>query len=184
MTCHYLNDGNVVVRFMILKKEYFIPAVVLLRALRQTTDREIYDRMCCPSRETGKVSNAFVANHVEVMLRDGSVRNIFSRKDALCRIGKEFRVQMQKMVSVVGMSDEEVGFLLLKRCVLVHLEDCDDKFSLLLLMLRKLWSFASGECAADNADALSSQEILLSGHLYVVLFLHISQIHRLFYHTL
>ena len=80
---------------------------------------------------------------------------------------KGVSVQMQKMVSVVGMSDEEVGFLLLKRCVLVHLEDCDDKFSLLLLMLRKLWSFASGECAADNADALSSQEILLSGHLYL-----------------
>lgn len=32
-------------------------------------------------------------------------------------------------------------------------------------MLRKLYSFAAGDCGVDNADSLQNQEILLPGHL-------------------
>lgn len=30
----------------------------------------------------------------------------------------------------------------------------------------KLYSFVTGECEADNLDAVSNQEVLLGGHLY------------------
>ena len=30
----------------------------------------------------------------------------------------------------------------------------------------KLYSFVSGECEADNLDAVSNQEVMLGGHLY------------------
>ncbi len=33
-------------------------------------------------------------------------------------------------------------------------------------MARKLFAFVRGECAAENADSPSNQEILLAGHLY------------------
>eukprot|EP00940_MAST-03C_sp_MAST-3C-sp2_P000348 g348.t1 len=176
LTCHYLTDGNVVVRIMILKQEFFVPAIVLLRALKETTDREIYDRLCCPSATDNAVASSVVANHVEVLLRDGTGAGVFTRREALAHLGSGFRVILQQAVSTVGLSDVEIGKLLLRRYVLVHLnaddgvsaENADkDKFTLLLLMLHKLWSFAAGECTADNADALSSQEILLSGHLYL-----------------
>jgi DNA-directed RNA polymerase I subunit RPA2 len=32
-------------------------------------------------------------------------------------------------------------------------------------MLRKLYSFAAGDCGVDNADSLQNQELLLPGHL-------------------
>lgn len=40
------------------------------------------------------------------------------------------------------------------------------KFECLLHMCRKLYSFVQGRCVADNADALSSHELLLPGHLF------------------
>jgi hypothetical protein len=68
-----------------------------------------------------------------------------------------------------SLSDEEAGAALLARYILVHLGSdgpgCADKFALLLLMLRKLYAFVRGDCLEDNADSLSNQEMLLSGHL-------------------
>lgn len=167
VTCHYLNDGNVVVRIMIAKQEFFVPVVVLLRAMKDTTDREIYDRLCCPSVEGGNVHSAFIANHVEVLLRDGTTHGVFSKDEALVLLGSKFRVILNQVGSVDGKSNREIGLMLIRRFVLVHLNDDEDKYTMMLLMLRKLWAFANGDCVADNADALSSQEILLSGHLYL-----------------
>ena len=40
------------------------------------------------------------------------------------------------------------------------------KFDLLILMLRKLYAFVTGDILEDNADSLMNQEILVPGHLY------------------
>jgi DNA-directed RNA polymerase I subunit RPA2 len=71
------------------------------------------------------------------------------------------------------MSDEKVGEEFLRRVVLPHLGNVDvtpsqnnDKFQLLLFMTRKLYTLAAGDCALDNPDAVSSQEVLLGGFLY------------------
>ena len=45
VTLHYLNDGTCNLRFLIRKQEYFIPIVVLMKALINTTDRDIYERI-------------------------------------------------------------------------------------------------------------------------------------------
>eukprot|EP00953_Heterococcus_sp_UTEX-ZZ885_P021723 12104-Heterococcus_DN1.PRE.9 len=62
------------------------------------------------------------------------------------------------------------------RHVLVHLNRHGDKQETLLHMLKKcrrtavrapsLYTFAQGGCREDNADALSSHELLLPGHLF------------------
>lgn len=49
--------------------------------------------------------------------------------------------------------------------MLIHLPSYKDKLECLLLLLRKLYSFAAGDCGVDNADSLQNQEILLPGHL-------------------
>ena len=38
----------------------------------------------------------------------------------------------------------------------------------LRFMARKLYAFASGECMAESADSPMNQEILLGGHLYLM----------------
>ena len=57
--------------------------------------------------------------------------------------------------------------MLLQEHIFVHLDRGRDKFQLLVMMLRKLFAVARGDCDTDNADALSSQELLVSGHLYL-----------------
>ena len=35
-------------------------------------------------------------------------------------------------------------------------------------MMRKLYALASGRCAAESADSPSNHEVLLGGHLYLM----------------
>jgi len=53
----------------------------------------------------------------------------------------------------------------LLRYILIHLPNYGDKLEYIQFMLRKLYSFAAGDCGVDNADSLQNQEILLPGHL-------------------
>jgi hypothetical protein len=52
----------------------------------------------------------------------------------------------------------------------VHLseESPRSKVDLLVLMIRKLYLFVSGEVVEDNSDSLMNQEVLLPGHLYLM----------------
>ena len=42
---HYLNDGNVTFRFSWRKNEYLVPVMMILKALVETNDREIFEGM-------------------------------------------------------------------------------------------------------------------------------------------
>eukprot|EP00941_MAST-03F_sp_MAST-3F-sp1_P004303 g4303.t1 len=175
VTCHYLTDGNVMVRFLVRKQEFFIPLILVLRALKETTDREIYDRLV--GTEQTKNKDTFVADHVEVILRDGrTYGGMYSKTECLAYIGARFRILLSQGLSTELMTDAEVGRALLHRYIFVHLSDPTkivnesadaEKFSLLLFMVRKLFSFVSGKSVEDNSDALSSHEILTPGHLYL-----------------
>jgi DNA-directed RNA polymerase I subunit RPA2 len=61
--------------------------------------------------------------------------------------------------------DSEIGRYIIDRFILIHLNKYGDKLECLLLLLRKLYSFAAGDCGIDNADSLQNQEILMPGHL-------------------
>jgi DNA-directed RNA polymerase I subunit RPA2 len=61
--------------------------------------------------------------------------------------------------------DIDIGHYMINRYILIHLGKYGDKLECLLLLLRKLYSFAAGDCGIDNADSLQNQEILMPGHL-------------------
>lgn len=42
----------------------------------------------------------------------------------------------------------------------------NDKFQLILFMIRKLYALVADDCALDNPDTVSNQEVLLGGFLY------------------
>eukprot|EP00959_Pyramimonas_sp_CCMP1952_P088031 1841973-Pyramimonas_sp.AAC.1 len=54
---HYLTDGRANLAFSLRKREYFIPAALLLKALVDTTDREIYDKIVGASEASGAPSS-------------------------------------------------------------------------------------------------------------------------------
>jgi DNA-directed RNA polymerase I subunit RPA2 len=83
----------------------------------------------------------------------------------------------EKFRPVLGVPDdmahEVAGTEFLRKIVLVHLGNANvtdaqdnDKFRMLLFMIRKLYALVAGDCAVDNPDAVSNQEILLGGFLY------------------
>ncbi|KAI5783052.1 hypothetical protein FPQ18DRAFT_114610 [Pyronema domesticum] len=156
---HYLNDGNVTFRFSWRKNEYLVPAVMILKALCETNDREIFDGLLTMADR----ENTFLTDRVELLLRTYKAYNLYSRTETLQYLGEKFRIVMRV---AADMTDAEVGVEFLRRIVLVNLEDSKDKFRMMLFMIRKLYALVEGSCAPDNPDAVQHQEILLGGFLY------------------
>ena len=166
---HYLNDGNVTFRFSWRKNEYLVPVMMILNALVDTNDREIFEGIIGTAGSEG-VNSTFMTERVELLLRTYKAYNLQGKSKTRAFIGERFR-------PVLGIHDdipnEEAGTQFLRKIVLVHLGNAEvtraqdeDKFRLVLFMIRKLYCLVAGDCAVDNPDAVSNQEILLPGFLY------------------
>jgi DNA-directed RNA polymerase I subunit RPA2 len=166
---HYLTDGNVTFRFSWRKNEYLVPVMMVLKALVETNDREIFEGLVGPAGSKG-AENTFLTDRVELLLRTYKVYALHGRSKTRAYLGEKFRVVMGVSED---LTDEEVGTEFLRKIVLVHLgannvteSQDNDKFRMLLFMIRKLYALVAGDCTADNPDALQNQEILLGGFLY------------------
>ncbi|AET38153.1 DNA-directed RNA polymerase I core subunit RPA135 Ecym_2421 [Eremothecium cymbalariae DBVPG len=158
---HYLNDGQVTFRFSWRKNEYLVPVVMILKALNDMSDREIFDGIV-----GADTSNSFLTDRLELLLRSFKKRypHLQNCRQVLQYLGDKFRVVFQ---ASLDMTDYEVGKEFLKRIVLVHLgKDNIDKSRMLMFMIRKLYCLVAGECSPDNPDATQHQEVLLGGFLY------------------
>lgn len=84
---HYLNDGNVTLRFSWRKNEYLVPVVMILKALAETNDRSIFDGIV--GTET---TNSFLTDRLELLLRSYKSYNLYSQQETLAYLGDKFRV--------------------------------------------------------------------------------------------
>ncbi len=169
---HYLSDGNITFRFSWRKNEYLVPVMMVLKALIETNDREIFEGLV--GRAGSKsVQNTFLTDRVELLLRTYKVYGLYSRAKTRAYLGEKFKV-------VLGVSDtlsnEEAGTEFLRKIVLPHLgpnlvtETQDsNKFKMILFMIKKLYALVAGDCCADNPDSLQHQEVLMGGFLYAML---------------
>ncbi|KAJ2787662.1 hypothetical protein GGI15_000552 [Coemansia interrupta] len=159
LTMHYLTTGALVVRFSIRKQEYLVPVSLLMRALIGASDREIFAAIV-----GGDADNIFVRDRVELLLRSSKDYAVYTKEQALAYLGDKFRVVMY---APDDMSSADIGRLLLRQLIMVHLSDARDKFNMLAHMVRKLYALVSGECQEDNSDTPQMQEVYLPGHLYL-----------------
>jgi DNA-directed RNA polymerase I subunit RPA2 len=167
---HYLNDGNVNLRFSWRKAEYLVPAMMVLKALVETNDREIFEGLVGAAGSQGLDEKQFVTDRVELLLRTYKVYGLHSRAKTRAYLGEKFKVILGVPEDI---SNEDAGSEFLRRIVLPHLGSNNvtesqnaDKFRMLLFMIRKLYALVEGECAVDNPDAVQNQEVLLGGHLF------------------
>lgn len=161
---HYLSTGDVCFAFTISKNQFFIPAGLLLKAMRNSTDKEIFDRIV-----QGDHSNTFLTERVELLLREsqGKYPDCQSQEQCLSYLGSRFRPRLALPASA---SDAEVGIFLLKKFILVHAEDGDAKFDFGILMLQKLFALVQGRICEDSSDSPMNQEVLLPGHVFLAVF--------------
>ena len=157
ITLHYLANGGATLKFVARKQEFLLPVVIVAKALAEITDKEFFDRVV-----QGNHSNTFLTSRLELLLRDAKQYGIFSSAECLAFLGSHFRLFLPISER---WSDEQAGRMLVERYFFVHVKPFTSKLECLLHMLRKLFSFAEGKCANDNADALMNHELLLPGHL-------------------
>eukprot|EP00804_Cyclotella_cryptica_P029983 CCRYP_013459-RA/>CCRYP_013459-RA protein AED:0.06 eAED:0.06 QI:398/0.87/0.88/1/0.75/0.55/9/1858/758 len=167
-TLHYLTTGGATLKFVARKQEFLLPVVLVMRALsggdsvahsndnssssatQGITDEELFNRIV-----QGDESNTFVRARAELLLREAKqFHGMQTPEECLAFIGSRFRLLSMKANST---SDVAIGHYIINRY--------GDKLEYILFMLRKLYSFAAGDCGVDNADSLQNQEILLPGHL-------------------
>ena len=157
ITLHYLTDGNCMLKFIYHKQEFLLPCYVILKAMVDVSDAQIYNRLV-----KGYFKNRQIGDQVEVILLDGQKYQLFSQNQCLAYIGSRFRAVLEGVQQ--DMSDVEVGRFLIERLILVHLPDNFDKFQTLCLMIEKLYAVVAGECEVDNLDSNANQEVMLGGH--------------------
>jgi len=157
---HYLNDGNVNLRFSWRKAEYLVPVMMVLKALVETNDREVFEGLVGAAGSEGLAEKQFVTDRVELLLRTYKVYGLHSKSKTRAYLGAKFKVVLSLPDDE---SDEDAGTEFLRRIVLPHLggsQDADkDKLRMLLFMIRKLYSLVEGECCVDNPDAVQFQEV-------------------------
>eukprot|EP00039_Didymoeca_costata_P006993 m.95259 g.95259 ORF g.95259 m.95259 type:complete len:1143 (+) comp13484_c0_seq4:183-3611(+) len=160
LVLHYKSDGTCVVGFSYRKAQYLIPAILILRALAETNDKEIFDAVLQGNKE-----NTFLVERVHLLLSESRESGLYSKKSCLAYLGSKFRVVLD---APPRYTDEQVGRVLLQRLVFVHIDEhnMSAKFNLLVHMIQKLYSLVGGECQPDNADSAINQELLLPGQLY------------------
>ncbi|KAH6940188.1 hypothetical protein HPB50_026310 [Hyalomma asiaticum] len=167
MVLHYLTNGTVQVMFSYMKELFFMPIMMLLKALCDVSDYYIYSELI-----SGKEDDSFFKGCVINMLRQVQNEGLLTRDQVRAYIGEKFRVCMRLPE---WYSDEEVAVFLLRHCICVHTESNVDKFNLILLMIRKLFAVAKGQCAIESADNPMNHEILLAGHLYLMILKVVNQ---------
>ncbi|XP_033111134.1 DNA-directed RNA polymerase I subunit RPA2-like [Anneissia japonica] len=157
---HYLSNGNAVLSFIYRKEQFFVPILLLLKALVNTTDQNIFNQILM-----GQEKNTFLIGCVNSMLRQAQDQSLTTRSAILKYIGERFRI---KLNVPEWFTDTEVTKFLLHHCICVHAATDQDKFNSLIFMARKLYAFAKGECCQESTDSPMNQEVLLAGHLYLM----------------
>lgn len=157
LTLHYLDTGAVTLRLSLRKQEFLLPVVLVLRALGDISDKELFARVL-----QGEDDNTFVSARLELLLRDAKQLKVNSARECRAYLGHHFRGFLPISDRT---SDGEAGQMLVDKYLFVHTSNPSEKQDCLLLMLRKLLCFAQDSCLGDNADAFSNHELLLPGHL-------------------
>lgn len=102
---------------------------------------------------------------VQTMLRTVHLENLHTQFDCKSYLGKMFRLKFIECPA--WWSDIQVADFIIKKCIMIHLEDNQDKFNALVFMTKKLFVFVQGCCKVEGADSIMMQELILGGHVYL-----------------
>ena len=162
ISLHYINDGTICLRILIKKTELMIPLILILKALIDNPDIYLYNKIVRGSKNNPKLNEC-----VEVLIADGKKYGYNSQKEYLTHLGKILR-NFLGFKDITDITNEEVGRFFLKEYICIHTNDFNDKFNILCLMAEKLYLLVFDIIKPDNYDSPINHEVLLSGHLYLM----------------
>ncbi|KAL4563574.1 hypothetical protein LXL04_027617 [Taraxacum kok-saghyz] len=167
---YYISNGSARVGFRIRGRENLLPIGLVLKALIDTTDHEIFMSLSSVYNEKyekamGSVGTQIMSERAKIILNEVRDLSLFTRVQCLQYIGEYFKPFMDGMENE---SHSAVADAVLREFVLVHLDNNHDKFNLLIFMVQKLFSFIDQTSIPDNPDSLQTQEVLLPGQLVTI----------------
>ncbi|CAH8299301.1 unnamed protein product [Eruca vesicaria subsp. sativa] len=167
---YYNRNGSARVGFWIGGREYLLPVGLVLKALTETNDEEIYESLnCCYNehcgRGEGSIGTQLVRERAKIILDEVRDLGLFTREQCRKYLGEHFKsdIDAQKNDSYLT-----VAAAVLKNYIFVHLDNDDDKFNLLIFIIQKLFSLVDQTSLPDNPDSLQNQEVLVPGHLVTI----------------
>jgi DNA-directed RNA polymerase I subunit RPA2 len=160
ITLHYLSDGSISLRFLCQKQEFLVPIILILKALKHCTDREIYEKIV-----KGNFNQKQISDRVEAILAQGKDWNIYDCDQGKAIIGSRFRIVLPGVTN--EMSDVDAGELFLSKYICIHTSNYTEKFDSICIMIDKLYAAVSDETELDNLDSVANHDVLLGGHLYL-----------------
>ncbi|BAM82746.1 RNA polymerase I second largest subunit [Cyanidioschyzon merolae strain 10D] len=169
---HYLQTGLLRLRFSVKRQEYLLPLGLVLKALYDLADRELFLLLTMPSGCCGTNADEnlrYIRERALMTVRELHVLTggEGTQHAALSYLGARFRCLFPEYLSSDD-SDERCGAFILRRYVLIHLDDPLQKLELLAYMSRKLLHYMTGCLAEDDPDSLANQELLLPGQLWLL----------------
>lgn len=142
----YCSDGNIHLKVYLYKRVYLIPIILVLRALVNTTDSEIYTMMGSDKR-------------VLTVLSKMKEFEAYSQKECLEYLGNRFKPILRIEAA------EECGREFLRRVILIHLDKQEDKFNLLVEAVKKLFRCYDQKIHPDDIDIPSNFELYTEAQL-------------------
>uniref|UniRef100_A0A182MM49 DNA-directed RNA polymerase subunit beta n=1 Tax=Anopheles culicifacies TaxID=139723 RepID=A0A182MM49_9DIPT len=158
---HFLTNGTAKLMINIRKSLSFVPVMMILKALVNYSDNEIYRKLI-----VGFEDDQYYRRCVMNMLRELHDESMHNTHDCRSSLGALLRYQLSLTAMPKWYTDEQAGSYILDQCVLIHLDSNEDKFNLLVHMVQKLFAVVLGRNAAETVDSAMMQEILLGGHIY------------------
>merc|ERR1719209_2506905 len=160
---HFVTTGSAKYMFALNKELFFLPVVMLLKCLKDVSDSYIYRRLM-----VGVGDDPYYKGNIVNMLRELQDEGIYNQEQAQEYIGRSFRPKVLYEVPA-WYTDREVCQYLLKNSVAIHLDNDDDKFNIICVMIKKLFALVQDKCVVEGVDSLMMHEIILGGHLYLQL---------------
>lgn len=137
-------DGNIFLKCFFYHKGYLIPIIYILRALQNTTDKEIYTLLNQNPRA------------IEFLTK--SNQPYYNKDECLNYLGSRFK-------HIFRIDNyKEAGEELLNR-ILIHLSSHIDKFNLLIYSINKLFKLIDGKIKSEDIDLSSNHELYTEAQL-------------------
>merc|ERR550519_1445385 len=160
---HFVTTGSAKYMFALNKELFFVPVMMILKCLKDVPDSYIFRRLM-----VGVGDDPYYKGNIVNMLRELQDEGIFSQQQAKDYIGRSFREKVRYEIPE-WYTDGEVCDYLMRKCVAIHLKENSDKFDIIVVMVKKLFSLVQGKCVVEGADSLMMHEIVLGGHIYLQL---------------
>lgn len=99
---YYVQHGSAILGFTIRRREYLIPVGIVMKALIDTSDREIYLQLTSICNESyqgqkGAVGTQFVSQRTQIILDEVRQYGLFTRIQCLKFIGERFQTVLEGM---------------------------------------------------------------------------------------